>query len=108
LQHRARSIWTAAAFCALCGPAGRAAPLQSSAVTRETAHDIFKQLIEIDTTDSIGSVTPAAPAMAKRLIDVDRDDLRMHGKVERLKAESFYTGVEFYYEFLKTLTGGRS
>ena len=28
----------------------------------------------------------------------------MHGKDERVKVESYDTGVEFYYEFLKTLT----
>ena len=33
------------------------------------AHDIFKQLIEINTTDSIGSTTVAAQAMAQRLLD---------------------------------------
>ena len=33
------------------------------------ATDIFKQLIEINTTDSVGSTTVAAEAMAKRLRD---------------------------------------
>jgi hypothetical protein len=37
--------------------------------TRRLAHDIFQQLIEINTTDSIGSTTIAAEAMAKRLIE---------------------------------------
>src|ERR1700726_4054923 len=37
--------------------------------TRKMAHDIFKQLIEINTTDSIGSTTVAAQAMAQRLLD---------------------------------------
>src|ERR1700676_473173 len=37
--------------------------------TRKIAHDIFKQLIEINTTDSIGSTTVAAQAMAQRLLD---------------------------------------
>ena len=37
--------------------------------TRTLAHDIFKQLIEINTTDSIGSTTVAAQAMAQRLLD---------------------------------------
>jgi acetylornithine deacetylase/succinyl-diaminopimelate desuccinylase-like protein len=57
-------------ICAALGgqTAWSAAP-QSDAVTRETAHDIFKQLIEINTTDSIGSTTVAAQAMAKRLLD---------------------------------------
>jgi hypothetical protein len=48
---------------------GTAAAPESSAVIRETAQDIFKQLIEIDTTDSIGSTTVAAQAMANRLLD---------------------------------------
>src|SRR5580704_14281534 len=38
--------------------------------TRRLARDIFEQLIEINTTDSVGSTTVAAEAMAKRLIDV--------------------------------------
>jgi len=37
--------------------------------TRQLSHDIFKQLIEINTTDSVGSVTLAAEAMAQRLRD---------------------------------------
>jgi acetylornithine deacetylase/succinyl-diaminopimelate desuccinylase-like protein len=37
--------------------------------TRQLAHDIFKQLIEINSTDSIGSTTAVADAMRKRLLD---------------------------------------
>ena len=37
--------------------------------TRQLSHDIFKQLIEINTTDSSGDNTAAAQAMAKRLLD---------------------------------------
>jgi hypothetical protein len=44
------------------------APL-SEAVTHSLAHDIFKQLIEINTTDSVGSTTVAAQAMAQRLLE---------------------------------------
>jgi acetylornithine deacetylase/succinyl-diaminopimelate desuccinylase-like protein len=33
------------------------------------AHDIFKQLVEINTTDSVGSTTVAAEAMRKRLLE---------------------------------------
>src|ERR1039457_621527 len=39
------------------------------AATRKLAHDILKQLIEINTTDSVGSVTAAAEAMAQRFRD---------------------------------------
>src|SRR5258708_16363859 len=37
--------------------------------TKKLSHDIFKQLIEINSTDSIGSVTAAAEAMAQRFRD---------------------------------------
>ena len=37
--------------------------------TRQLSRDIFKQLVEINTTDSVGSTTIAASAMAKRLLD---------------------------------------
>src|SRR5271168_4830833 len=41
---------------------------QPDAATRGLARDIFQQLIEINTTDSVGSTTTAAQAMAKRLL----------------------------------------
>jgi acetylornithine deacetylase/succinyl-diaminopimelate desuccinylase-like protein len=68
LKYRGQRCLSILAFT-LCGYAASAAAPQSDAVTRATAHDIFKQLIEINTTDSIGSVTAAAQAMAKRLLD---------------------------------------
>src|SRR5579864_7453990 len=36
---------------------------------RQLSRDIFKELIEINTTDSVGNTTTAANAMAKRLRD---------------------------------------
>jgi acetylornithine deacetylase/succinyl-diaminopimelate desuccinylase-like protein len=69
LKYRACLYPIVAIICALGAHAAGAAASQSDAVTRDTAHDIFKQLIEINTTDSIGSTTVAAQAMAKRLLD---------------------------------------
>src|SRR5579862_9211649 len=37
--------------------------------TRQLSRDIFRELIEINTTDSVGNTTRAAEAMAKRLRD---------------------------------------
>ena len=37
---------------------------------------------------------------------LERDDVRAHGKDERLGVESFYRGVDFYYRFLKAVTAG--
>jgi len=42
---------------------------QSSDATNRLARDIFKQLVEINTTDSVGNTTVAAEAMANRLRD---------------------------------------
>ena len=38
---------------------------------------------------------------------IDMDDVRAHGKDERLGVQSFYNGVQFYYLFLKAITGGK-
>src|SRR5438876_11989963 len=62
-------------FCllAICAARGRT---QVPDQTKQLSRDIFKQLIEINTTDSVGNVTTASEAMAKRFRDAgfpDRD-----------------------------------
>jgi acetylornithine deacetylase/succinyl-diaminopimelate desuccinylase-like protein len=37
----------------------------------------------------------------------DRDDIRFHGRDERMKVQSFYEGQQFLYELVKSLTGGK-
>jgi acetylornithine deacetylase/succinyl-diaminopimelate desuccinylase-like protein len=61
-------------------------PLSDQA-TRRLAVDIFKQLIEINTTDSVGSVTAASEAMAKRFRDAGfpESDIQVLGPNERKK-----------------------
>ena len=53
--------------------------------TRKLAHDIFQQLIEINTTDSVGSTTIAAEAMAKRLLAAGftAEDVKVLGPNDR-------------------------
>ena len=58
-----------AALLLLPAPAARAQADDLDQTTRQLAHDIFEQLIEINTTDSVGSTTVAAEAMAQRLRD---------------------------------------
>lgn len=55
--------------------------------TRQLAREIFKQLIEINTTDSVGNVTTAAEAMAKRLREAGfpENDIHVAGPNERKK-----------------------
>jgi len=69
----------------------------TSAEDRELARDLFKQLIEINTTDTpLGNVTTATAAMQKRFLDAGfaADDVRLLGPdarkmnlVIRLRAE---------------------
>ena len=55
-----------------------AAAQMDDAATRQMAHDILKQLIEINTTDSVGSVTAASEAMAQRFRDAGFSDSDIH------------------------------
>src|SRR5271168_3992572 len=75
---------------------------QPDAATRSLARDIFQQLIEINTTDSVGSTTVAAEAMAKRLLDAgfSKEDVvvlgpnaRKGNMVARLKGTGAYKPI---------------
>jgi acetylornithine deacetylase/succinyl-diaminopimelate desuccinylase-like protein len=60
---------------------------QIDASTHQLAHDIFKQLIEINTTDSVGNVSTAAEAMAQRFRDAGfaEGDMQVLGPNDRKK-----------------------
>ena len=64
-----------------------ASPAQIDDATRQLSHDIFKQLIEINTTDSVGNVTTAAEAMAQRFRDAGfpASDMQIMGPNDRKK-----------------------
>ncbi len=49
------------------GPSAQDQPSIPKSIETQLAHDIFKELIEINTTDSAGNTTTAAEAMAARL-----------------------------------------
>jgi acetylornithine deacetylase/succinyl-diaminopimelate desuccinylase-like protein len=66
--NRARMGATASLLAMFWG-AGGDLPAQTNDATRKLSIEIFRQLIEINTTDSVGSTTTAAQAMAKRLLD---------------------------------------
>ena len=61
-MYRGYFVWAIAGL--LCAGVCRAQTDQSS---NALARDIFKELIEINTTDSVGNVTTASEAMAQRL-----------------------------------------
>jgi acetylornithine deacetylase/succinyl-diaminopimelate desuccinylase-like protein len=61
-------------------------------------------IMETGASDSIYTMNAGIPSYGINGVAIDRDDVRAHGKDERVKVESYDRGVEFYYEFLKALT----
>jgi acetylornithine deacetylase/succinyl-diaminopimelate desuccinylase-like protein len=74
-------------FCAILLAPLSNAQLQVDDATKQFAHDTFKQLIEMNTTDSVGNVTTAAEAMAHRFRDAGfpESDLQILGPNDRKK-----------------------
>jgi acetylornithine deacetylase/succinyl-diaminopimelate desuccinylase-like protein len=88
----------AAALFAVAAPA----PAETEAAADAVARDVLKELIEINTTESVGSVTAAAEAMARRLraggfaaadIQLLGANERKHNLVARLKGTGAHKPV---------------
>ena len=60
--------------------------------------------MEPGASDSIYTVAAGIPSYGLNGFAIDEDDVRAHGMNERLGVESFYTGIEFTYLFIKALT----
>ena len=85
MKTRAVGILAVAAiFAGLCG-GFEGLQAQTEDAVQKQAVEIFKQLIEINTTDSVGSTTVAAEAMAKRLRDAGfpASDVQVLGPTDR-------------------------
>jgi acetylornithine deacetylase/succinyl-diaminopimelate desuccinylase-like protein len=68
---------------------------------------VFPEM-ETGASDSMYTMAAGIPSYGISGVALDRNDVRAHGKDERVPVESYYTGVEFYYEFLKKLTTHRN
>jgi len=66
-----RALVAATLYCVTLGYASTCSAQQTTlpAPDRILAHDVFQQLIETNTSHSVGSTTAAAEAMRKRLLD---------------------------------------
>ena len=58
-------------------------------------------------TDGFYTRAAGLPTYGVAGIAVDRDDVRAHGRDERVRVTSFYRGNEFFYRYLKALTAVR-
>jgi acetylornithine deacetylase/succinyl-diaminopimelate desuccinylase-like protein len=60
--------------------------------------------MEAGASDSIYTMAAGLPSYGFNGFTIDEDDVRAHGKDERLGVESYFKGVEFTYLFLTQLT----
>jgi acetylornithine deacetylase/succinyl-diaminopimelate desuccinylase-like protein len=58
----------------------------------------------IGASDSRYTNAAGMPSFGISGVALDNNDIRAHGKDERLPVESFDTGVLFFYRYLKALT----
>ena len=81
------AIWMAGMLAVTQGVSAQMQPssLQLSVADRQLSREIFRQLIEINSTDSVGSVTAAATAMRQRLLGggFAPEDLKLLGPSDR-------------------------
>ena len=63
--------------------------------------------METGASDSIYTVAAGIPTYGINGVGIDQDDVRAHGKDERVRVAAYDQGVEFCYRFLKALTGGK-
>jgi acetylornithine deacetylase/succinyl-diaminopimelate desuccinylase-like protein len=61
--------------------------------------------METGASDSKYTNAAGIPSFGFSALAIDRDDVRAHGKDERLRVDAYYDGVDFYYRFLKALAG---
>jgi acetylornithine deacetylase/succinyl-diaminopimelate desuccinylase-like protein len=61
--------------------------------------------METGASDSIYTIAAGIPTYGVNGVAIDQDDVRAHGRDERVRITAFYDGVEFMYRYLKELTG---
>jgi len=63
--------------------------------------------METGASDSIYTMAAGIPSYGINGIGIDQDDIRAHGKDERVRVAAYFEGVDFYYRFLKAMTAGK-
>ncbi len=98
-------------------PLDTAKPSPPSPITREVFDPIAKITkamwgdvpvipnMETGATDGLYLRNVGMPVYGVSGVPLDADDIRAHGKDERIAVRAFYQGVEFSYQLVKALTG---
>ncbi len=102
------------------GTVSAKAPDRSSAPPPPVREDVFAPMravtaqmwpgipvipnMQVGASDSVYTVAAGMPSYGVSGMGIDFDDVRAHGRDERIRVEAFYAGVEFEYLYLKALT----
>jgi acetylornithine deacetylase/succinyl-diaminopimelate desuccinylase-like protein len=91
------------AFAPILPPAEVMQPLERVTDAMWPSAPVIPEM-ETGASDSIYTVAAGIPSYGISGVALDQDDVRAHGKDERVRVSSYYDGVEFYYRYLKALT----
>ena len=91
------------AFAALMPPPDVMQPLQRVTDAMWPSAPVIPEM-ETGASDSVYTIAAGIPSYGVSGVALDQDDVRAHGKDERVRVGSFYDGLEFYYRYLKALT----
>jgi acetylornithine deacetylase/succinyl-diaminopimelate desuccinylase-like protein len=94
------------AFAPVLPPAEVMRPLERVTDTMWPGAPVIPEM-ETGASDSVYTIAAGIPSYGISGVALDEDDVRAHGKDERVRVGSFYDGVEFYYRYLKALTGAQ-
>jgi acetylornithine deacetylase/succinyl-diaminopimelate desuccinylase-like protein len=90
-------------FPTVLPPADVLRPLEQVAAEMWPGAPVIPEM-ETGASDSIYTMAAGLPSYGINGVGIDQDDIRAHGKDERVRVGSYYEGVEFYYRFLKAMT----
>ena len=91
-------------FPTVLPPAEVLRPLERVAAEMWPGAPVIPEM-ETGASDSVHTMAAGIPSYGIGGLGIDQDDIRAHGKDERLRVASYFEGVEFYYRFLKAMTG---
>jgi acetylornithine deacetylase/succinyl-diaminopimelate desuccinylase-like protein len=94
------------AFAAVLPPAEVMQPLERVSDAMWPSAPVIPEM-ETGASDSVYTIAAGIPSYGVSGVALDQDDVRAHGKDERVRVSSFFDGVEFYYRYLKALTQAR-
>jgi acetylornithine deacetylase/succinyl-diaminopimelate desuccinylase-like protein len=95
-----------AAFAPILPPPEVLRPLERVAGELWPGAPVIPEM-ETGASDSIHTIAAGLPSYGVGGVAIDQDDVRAHGKDERIRASDYYNGVEFYYRYLKALAPQR-